>query len=194
LIATSRPFLIGYHGCDLKVAEKILAGRDDISTSANNYDWLGPGAYFWVDDAQRALEWSIDQKNRGLCEEPYLIGAIIDVGNCLNINQRGMAKQIKDAYVEFKAIVKKRGFKLPINRVPSEGGTLLLRSLDCAVINHIHLLKSEAGEAPYDSVLGVFEEGAKLFPKSCIRDKSHTQIAVRNPSTSVIGYFRHRPV
>jgi hypothetical protein len=43
MFATS--FVLGYHGCDEKIGERILAG-EHVSLSRNAYDWLGTGAYF----------------------------------------------------------------------------------------------------------------------------------------------------
>jgi hypothetical protein len=38
--------VVGYHGCDLDVATKLLTHELDIAPSENEYDWLGRGAYF----------------------------------------------------------------------------------------------------------------------------------------------------
>ncbi len=42
----STSFVLGYHGCEAAVAEKLLAG-EPFKASSNDYDWLGPGIYFW---------------------------------------------------------------------------------------------------------------------------------------------------
>ena len=51
-------FVLGYHGCTRAVGEKILAGKEHLKASENDYDWLGTGIYFWENSAQRALEWA----------------------------------------------------------------------------------------------------------------------------------------
>ena len=88
MFATS--FLLAYHGCEKKVGEAILAGDDHVARSENVYDWLGHGAYFWENSPQRALAWAEflkkhpparDRKIR----EPFVIGAVIDLGNCLDL-------------------------------------------------------------------------------------------------------------
>lgn len=35
--------VIGFHGCDLSVADKIITGKDELRPSKNSYDWLGHG-------------------------------------------------------------------------------------------------------------------------------------------------------
>ena len=39
-------FVLGYHGCDQTTGESLLAGSP-FKPSENDYDWLGPGIYFW---------------------------------------------------------------------------------------------------------------------------------------------------
>jgi hypothetical protein len=36
-------FVLGYHGCDRDVGERLLAG-EAFQPSDNDYDWLGPGS------------------------------------------------------------------------------------------------------------------------------------------------------
>jgi hypothetical protein len=56
--------VIAYHGCDAKVAKRILAG-EPFKKSQNDYDWLGEGIYFWEYGADRATKFAEDQKKRG---------------------------------------------------------------------------------------------------------------------------------
>ena len=35
--------VIAYHGCDVDVADAVLAGKESLQVSANAYDWLGKG-------------------------------------------------------------------------------------------------------------------------------------------------------
>ncbi len=39
--------VIGYHGCDTSVAEKVLNQGLELDESTNAHDWLGSGIYFW---------------------------------------------------------------------------------------------------------------------------------------------------
>ena len=51
-------FVLAFHGCDRAVGERILAGKEHVRPSDNDYDWLGPGAYFWENNPRRALAWA----------------------------------------------------------------------------------------------------------------------------------------
>ena len=65
---------------------------------------------------------------------------------------------------------------------------LLLRDLDCAVIQQIHDVNRELGRDAYDSVRGIFTEGDPVYPGAGIFEKTHVQICVCNPNC-IKGYF-----
>src|ERR1700722_2072892 len=70
-------FVLGFHGCDLKVARKVVSERKHIKFSENQYDWLGWGMYFWENSPDRALEWANELKQQGRIKIPAVIGAVI---------------------------------------------------------------------------------------------------------------------
>ena len=38
--------VLGYHGCDKSVADRVLMGDDTLKKSEKSDDWLGSGIYF----------------------------------------------------------------------------------------------------------------------------------------------------
>ena len=191
-------FVLGFHGCDESVGEKILAGEEQLKVSDNKYDWLGEGIYFWENSPSRALHWANfikdnPKKFKSRIEKPFVIGAIIDLGICLDLTEAGSLDYVKSGYVSLKALFDAVELPLPINK---QGDThdedLVLRHLDCAVINHVHDLREETNLAAYDSVRGVFLEGAPLYDGARIMAKTHIQICVRY-NRSIRGYFRPIP-
>lgn len=58
--------VLGYHGCDREVAERVLAGKTEVRSSTNAFDWLGSGVYFWENNPRRALSWAIGGISLGL--------------------------------------------------------------------------------------------------------------------------------
>ena len=46
-------FVLGYHGCSVEFGERCLLGETLVG-SDQEYDWLGPGIYFWESDPLRA--------------------------------------------------------------------------------------------------------------------------------------------
>lgn len=185
-------FILGYHGCRAEVGEKVLAGDVPLAGSEEEYDWLGPGVYFWEADPKRAWEWAHWKVSRGAYSKPCVVGAVIDLGNCLDLMARESLQTLSGAYASLKAVAEAADDDrmLPKNkRVGDHDKDHLLRFLDCAVIRHLHAALDEADEPPFDSVRGLFTEGAELFPGSGFKEKTHVQVAVTNPEL-IKGYFR----
>ncbi|TXH04060.1 MAG: hypothetical protein E6R07_08960 [Nevskiaceae bacterium] len=191
---TLGPF-VAFHGCDEAVGESVLAGKAKLKPSENEYDWLGPGTYFWVDSPERGLAWAqeLSQRKRGKTKTPsvktpFVIGALIHPGLCLNLTDYGVMQELADAHKFLASAAAKAKADLPKN-THQASGVFLRRSLDCAVIKTVHELREEAELDPYDTVYGVFEEGEELYPGAGFKKRTHVQIAVRNPDC-IIGYFR----
>jgi len=75
-------FVLGYHGCDEKVGRRVVAEGLALEQSKKDYDWLGPGVYFWESDPVRALEWARAKADKGVIDAPFVVGAVIDLA-CL---------------------------------------------------------------------------------------------------------------
>lgn len=189
-LATS--FVLGYHGCQEETAHKAVTQGAKIIQSNKDYDWLGPGAYFWENDPVRALEWATLKRAGTQGKDPAVIGAVIDLGNCLDLTSRQDLELVKNAYESFKKLSDESDFDLPVNESPSNGKNKdrPLRYLDCAVIKHLHeVIEAEKGVGnSFDTVRGLFPEGDHLFPGSGFRSHNHIQIAVRNPDC-IKGFF-----
>ena len=187
--------IFGFHGCDKSVADDILIRGKELKTSNNSYDWLGNGIYFWENSHARALDWA---KNNPKIKEAAVIGAIIDLGHCLNLADYGSASVLNRGYkilleknMLTNALREEKGEKplpLPQNRKSKDREDIIFRDLDCAVIQQIHKYRKENNLESYDSVRGIFQEGAEAFEGSCFREKNHIQICVINPNC-VKGYF-----
>lgn len=194
----SPQIVLGFHGCDRSVAEAVLNSQTEhIEHSANNYDWLGTGAYFWLNDPLRAYEWAcLTQKRKPEeIKEPYVIGAIIDLGLCLNFCERQAIALLQKSYDDLKNALQVTGLNITDkykNLYPDAGGFTLKRPLDCAVINHIHDMLKEKNIS-YDTVYGYFQEGVDAYEGAGVKEKSHIQICVRNPNC-IKGYFLPRIV
>jgi len=72
--------VLGYHGCDKSVADRVLAGDDSLKKSEKSYDWLGSGIYFWEHGPERALEWAKEQKKRAKIKTPAVLRAVSILG------------------------------------------------------------------------------------------------------------------
>src|SRR6266496_3663510 len=103
--------VIAYHGCDAAVAAKVLAGTSRLRLSTNPYDWLGKGIYFWEHGPQRAREWAIEQAklSRAKIKEPCVLGARINLGECLDLLDTANTRILRKWYIEFRHFVRQKG-------------------------------------------------------------------------------------
>ena len=184
-------FLLGFHGCDRSIRDKIVSEKGVIlQPSINDYDWLGNGCYFWENSPSRAMEYAYFlQKERKKIEEPAVLGCVIDLGLCFDLTDFQNLEYLKDAYDLLTDITIKQGNSLPQNKTALKNNTdFLLRYLDCAVIETALNFFKQKYNLDYDSVRGVFFEGEELYPNAGFKSKNHIQIAIRNQNC-IKGYF-----
>ena len=182
----SHSLVIGYHGCDRRVANNIVSHKDNLRPSQNAWDWLGHGIYFWEDSFKRAERWAVTESQRpdSKIKFPAVLGAVIDLGNCLNLTDAQALKEVKGAYSAYTQLCKVGGVAMPENRGPD----LRARYLDCAVIETLHQFRRMEDKPKFDTVRGFFVEGRELYPAAGFRELDHIQICVRSPQ-QVIGCF-----
>lgn len=149
--------------------------------SEKSYDWLGKGIYFWENDPQRAREWAENKVRSGDYENPFVVGALLDLGNCLDLTQRENHEFLRVAHNGLVEDSAKSGYPLPENRDARGDGNAdkLLRFLDCAVINDLHTMIQDGS---FETVRGMFVEGEDVYPGARFKNRTHTQIAVVDPS------------
>lgn len=190
--------VIGYHGCERSIAEEILLGKSRIKPSKNKYDWLGRGIYFWEHSPNRALDFAKEKRTRRKVREPFVLGAYINLGRCLDLCDIEATNRLAKFYPGWEKKLKEAKRQLPANKAAGKDDhDLLLRYLDCAVLNafleYVDVMQADsldekATERYYQTVRGVFIEGNPAFPGSKILTKTHTQISVRDPSC-ILGFF-----
>jgi hypothetical protein len=183
--------IVGYHGCDRDVALGVLQHEQHLRPSENEYDWLGKGIYFWEHAPRRALDFATEQIERDKVEDPTVIGAYINLGRCFDLTDVEHTRQLSKAFDEWSVIFDETGVEMPANRPagPTDSD-ILLRFRDCALLNW-YMKELDKGAEPnysYQTIRGVFQEGPEAFDGSGIREKTHIQVAVRDPSC-IIGYF-----
>ena len=182
--------MLGYHGCDVNVAERVVSGSAKLKHSRNDYDWLGDDVYFWEQNAQRAFDFAVEVSKRPhpsnqTIEKPAVVGAIIDFGYCLNLLDSRYISMVADAFADLEATHREANLPLPINR---GGHDLVDRKLDCAVLTYLHETREDADLPQFDTVRGVFVEGNRLYDNAGFAARSHNQIAVRQPAR-IVGLF-----
>lgn len=180
--------VLGFHGCNDETFRNIILKNQVLKRSNNTYDWLGNGIYFWENSYQRALEWADSKYGKNA----RVIGAVIDLGYCLNLTDYNSTDILKQGYEILKVKSEIAGTELPKNIMGRSKTDKLLRNLDCAVIEQIHEYNRDTGRNEYDSVRGMFTEGKEIYPGSGFVEKTHVQICVINPNC-IKGYFNPIP-
>jgi len=184
--------LIGFHGCKKIKGEALLDGTLLFEPSEERHDWLGSGMYFWENNSSRAWDWARDRIGLShIDDEPLVVGAVIDLGHCLNLLDLESMNLLKRHYNIVKNQNVAAGRAVPENIL--ETGR---HYLDCAVIESVHkYIKDEPdnieGLQPYDSVRAAYVEGEPIYPKAGFTEKNHIQICIRNPNC-IKGYFLPR--
>lgn len=190
---TAPCLVVAYHGCDAATRESLLSGETRLRLSANPYDWLGDGAYFFEGDWRRAYKFAAaacrrpsERLSRQAIRSPAVVGAILRVGHWLDMSTQAGIEEFEKTYLALVA----EGAPLKANKAARCDDTdIILRLLDRQVFNELHRRRQKAGERAYDAVRGPFEQGEPVALASSICRDTHLQIALRNEAC-VLGYFR----
>lgn len=141
MIYRNRPNLtIGFHGCDKVVRDELVNNPNRIKKSQETFDWLGNGFYVWENNYDRALKWAKDKKIRGTLNTPSFVGVIYLLDYCLDFTDSEFIDILSNYYGLLKYDLEITGKMLPQNKgLPKdEHHDLILRELDCAVIEYLH--------------------------------------------------------
>lgn len=190
MYSTLPNFVFGFHGCDKSVYDEVISRGGILNPSENDYDWLGHGVYFWEGNLQRAYEFAEEQKGRNKIRDVAVIGAVLDLGYCLNLMNSESLEIVKKGYETLADFNNLLGAEMPINK---GGPDLLLRQLDCSVIQMVHQYNTAENIRQYDSIRGLFTEGDPLYPNAGFKEKNHIQLCIRNPNC-IKGYFSPREI
>ncbi len=193
---SSKPSIVyGFHAIDRSAGLKTLNLEDEFKHSSNEYDWLGPGIYFWENNLERAHQYAQQDSRRpdSKIKEPFVLGAVLELGNCLDLLDQKYNDFLKDAYSRLKNALSEQGKPLPRNsNMDKDDFDFKSRELDCSVIRYACTLSEEGDGKPFDSVRAAFIEGNPIYEGARFFSENHIQIAVINPNC-IKGIFLPRP-
>jgi|688.fasta_scaffold44556_3 hypothetical protein len=202
IIYRNRPNLtIGFHGCDESVRNALVNYPNSVKKSQETYDWLGNGFYVWENNYERALQWAKDKLKRGTLKTPSVLGVVYLLDYCLDFTDSEFVEVLSNYYELLKTDLMVSGKTLPRNKNlrQDQYHDLVLRELDCAVIEYLHqkidekIIQDQAKYGfshlkQFDTVRGVFTEGGPAFEGAGIQLKSHIQVCIRNLNC-IKGFF-----
>jgi hypothetical protein len=186
--------IIGFHGCEQAVCNAIISGKQSMKISNNTWDWLGDGIYFWQNNYERAWHYANNPPGKVKIKKPAVLGAVFSLGNCLDLTDKKSLDIVKAIYELYAQPFTSGGKEMPKNVNPAgdqNSNDNIIRRLDCSVIKEVHEYFHSTGHAPFDSVRALFAEGDRLYKGAGFMEKTHIQVAIRNPNM-IKGYFLPR--
>lgn len=141
--------------------------------------------YFWQNNYDRAMHFATNPPVNLRISKPAVLGAVFSLGNCLDLTDKKFIDLVQLSFASLKQSVKTEKTKLPINHNPTgvnDTADNIIRKLDCAVIKNVHKIVADFNQPPFDTVRGIFVEGAPLYDGAGFNDKTHIQICIRNPN------------
>ena len=111
------------------------------------------------------------------------------LGHCLSLLDAKFLNMVKDGYLGLVEAFQETGVRIPKNRRAGSRKELLLRDLDCAVINFMHQTRADQKLREFETVRAAFTEGGPLYPGSGFSARNHIQICVRK-QRNIKGYSR----
>lgn len=193
MYSTKPAYVFGFHGLDKDVGKAVLNGKTELKHSTNAYDWLGHGVYFWENSYERARQYAVEdsQRKHSKIKTPFVIGAIIDLGECLDLLDKKCLDLLAVAYKEMALTLSEAGEDLPTNApFGSTDFDFKKRELDCAVIRYAIEMAADDG-IKFDSVRAAFWEGEELYPNAGFKTHNHIQLCIINPDC-IKGVFLPR--
>ncbi len=140
-------------------------------------------------------------KKKGKIKNPAVVGVVFQLDHCLDFTDSEYIDLLSSYYEQMKKDFIKTGQELPKNKNFSkdENNDLIIRELDCAVIEYLHqkieedINNSIKEKIPskmksFDTVRGIFTEGGPAFEGAGIQKKNHIQVCIRNLNC-IKGFF-----
>lgn len=149
-----------YHGTSKENAQSILT--DGFVPTRDKDAYLGDGVYFYESSYASAWDWAVE-KREILEDDAVVLKCIIDLGVCLNLQNRDHCKAI----IYVKNVMESKGKKNPT---------------DASVINYFAENILEVDTIRNNFIRGFQRKPKKLFSGSRLYDNSELYICVRNTS------------
>lgn len=187
LLYSSDPgLIIGFHGCDQEIRDRVVMHQTMLKSSKNEWDWLGDGMYFWQNSHERAFHFAKNLPPNVRIKTPAVLGAVFSLGNCLDLSDKRFIDLVRISYDSLKQSATIGGTTLPVNKNSGDNknsADKIVRALDCAVIKNVHKIVVETMQPAFDTVRGIFIEGDTLYEGAGFPSIQ--------PSTLVLIAFNH---
>jgi hypothetical protein len=153
------------------VGKRLLSGEQ---FNSNDFDWPGPGNYFWQSNPLHELEYAKELTARPSgpkAEEPHAVGAVIDCEYCLDLFSSTGIEAVRHAYKDY--------WRSPAPRV-----LRCLKMCWAPTCCSVAWIVQSTACAPHQgrSYLTLSEACPPIYENSGFFEKTHIQICVANVS------------
>jgi hypothetical protein len=187
--------VIGYHGTQQSVAERIVLRREPFQWYDRPHDWMGNGIYYWEYGPKQAWWFAeVRRRQRKWTEPVAVVASMIRLGFCFDLLDPDNARELKsfhDDYVETQTAL---GLPVPEN-------DRRWKYLDKAVFEYAYTATDEeiarnGGTSKVDTCRGIYVRPGttgRLWKKSWVQHGAFIQLLVRNPEC-ILGSWLVEPV
>jgi hypothetical protein len=175
--------VVAFHGTTVSEAERLVDGQS-FRPSSKSYEWLGTGVYFWEYASKQAWWWAKEVKKY---KEPAVVGAMIRLGNCLDLLDPENVRSLRRTYDAILPTWRAQNATIPRNVLAKKG-------MDCAIVNYVYA-DSDTTATKIETSRGVFvptKSAKRVWPGSWIYDEAHIQVCVREQS-NILAVWHVRP-
>jgi hypothetical protein len=175
--------IVAYHGTTVSEADRLVDGQA-FKPSSKPTEWLGHGVYFWEYAPKQAWWWAREVRKHS---EPAVVGAMIRLGNCLDLLDPENVRILRRAYDDI--VPQWMEAKKPVPR-----NVLSRKGMDCAILNWVYA-ESDTAENEIETSRGVYvptNKAKRVWPGSWIYDEAHIQVCVRE-QRNILAVWHVRP-
>ncbi len=183
--------VVGYHGTQRSVAEKIVLRTESLQAYHRPHDWMGGGVYYWEYGPKEAWRFAeVRRRQRGWAEPVAVVASMIRLGFCFDLLDPDNAKDLKSFHDDFLESQQALGLTPPANK-------RRWKYLDNAVFEYAYAAieaENEKSGTPVrvDTCRGVHVRSGRLWKESWVQHGANIQILVRNPEC-ILGSWLVEP-
>jgi hypothetical protein len=187
--------VVGYHGTQRSVAERIVLLQEPFQWYDRPGDWMGNGIYFWEYGPKQAWWWAeLRRRQRGWEEPVAVVASMIRLGFCFDLLDPDNARDLKTFHADYVQARTAIGLEIPKNGHKKK---FLDKQVFEYAYNAIEDDNEEKGRPTMvDTCRGIYVRPGgrgRLWKTSWVEHDCFIQLLVRNPEC-ILGSWLVEPI